>query len=342
MDRKFLVAAGLLIGLCIPLGAVYGQDNSVTTSTTSGAVQSEDEQTVQWYKTEQIIGRTDFGDFVVGPGRAEITVEPGQTVTRELLVTNRVSEERTFKLEIVDVAGTSDGSAALQLIEGERGPYSVLDYVSFQEDTVTLGLGERARIPYTVTVPADAEPGGFYGSILVSTVRAGARDTVNTAPQNPIIARVGSHVFITVNGEQQVGGSTIDLTTIPSAAWYSSGPLTFGIAYENTGSVHVNPYGQLSITNLLGQEVGYIELEPWFVLPQSIRTREVDWDRDFLFGRYTAEATINRGYDDILDTVEVTFWVLPWQILLLVFGSVALVVFVIRLFVRTFEFKRRS
>ena len=40
-----------------------------------------------------------------------------------------------------------------------------------------LELGERARIPVTITVPADAEPGGHYGSVFISTIRKGETAT---------------------------------------------------------------------------------------------------------------------------------------------------------------------
>jgi hypothetical protein len=132
------------------------------------------------------------------------------------------------------------------------------------------------------------------------------------------------------------------IATLDDTMWYEKGPINLGIFYENTGSVHLNPYGELSITNMFGEEVGFIELEPWFVLPKSLRTREITWDRELLLGRYTVTARINRGYDDIVDEVTTTFWVLPWKIVLGIFASIFILVFSIRAFFRTFEFKRKS
>ncbi len=192
----------------------------------------------------------------------------------------------------------------------------------------------------TVSLPPDAEPGGYYGSILVSTVQPGSA-SAGGAPRNPIIARVGSHVFMTVGGEQEFSGETMAVQTIPDKTWYTQGPINLGIVYDNTGSVHLNPYGEMTITNILGEQVGYVELEPWFVLPQSLRTREVTWDREFLFGRYVVEAKINRGYDDIIDTVSTTFWVVPYQIIATIFAVLFIIFLLIRLFFRTFEFKRK-
>lgn len=93
---------------------------------------------------------------------------------------------------------------------------------------------------------------------------------------------------------------------------------------------------------MFGEEVGFVELDPWFVLPKSLRTREVTWDREFLFGRYKVTAKINRGYDNQIDEVTTSFWVLPWKIVLGIFLSIFIIVFSLRAFFRTFEFKRKS
>lgn len=304
-------------------------------------VEAKDEVDSSWYEIENISGRKDVGDFVVGPGRSEIEVQPGQSVTQYITVTNRISDNREFRLEVEDIAGTQNGSAAVRVLnEGEQSPYSIRDYITFAEDTFTLDLGERAKIPVTIDIPASAEPGGYYGSVLVSTVRSG--QSPDGASRNPIIARVGSYFFVTVPGERLQSGSFFDLSVLPTQWWYESGPITLALVYENSGSVHVNPYGELRIYNTFGSEVGYQEIDPWFVLPTSIRSREVEWSREFLFGRYVAEASINRGYDDIIDTQSVAFWVLPWRFLAIVALSTFLIGFLIRLFFSSFELSRKS
>jgi hypothetical protein len=282
----------------------------------------------------------DVGDFVVGPGRSEVVVTPGETIVREITITNRISDNRTFRLEVDDITGSADGSSAVALTDGERGPYSLRDYITFPKDSITLNLGERARIPVTITIPPDAEPGGLYGSVLVSTDRS--TESASGQSHSPVIARIGSLFFVTVDGDVERLGQTKSIDTIDGTWWYEKGPVKLSILYENSGSVHVNPYGEISITNLFGEQVGFVELEPWFVLPKSLRTRDVTWDREFLLGRYTVTAKVNRGYDDIVDEVTTTFWVLPWKIVVGTFVILFIIIFGIRAFFRTFEFKRKS
>lgn len=333
VELLVLVVAFFII--CILPTVVYGQEATTT---------QEIEENVPWYSSDWITGPGyDSGDFVVGPGRFEIEIKPGETVTREIMVTNRISEGRTFQLTVEDAAA-GDAGAAVKLLGNERGPYTLKDYITFPKDHFTLGLGERARIPVTITVPADAEPGGRYGSVLITTVRdeGGDAGVATPAPRSPVVARIGTLFFLTIPGDIKRSGQTTGLSLPANKWWYESGPIQFAIGYENTGSIHLNPYGEMRIKNMFGEEVGFVQLEPWFVLPKALRTREIVWDREFLLGRYTATVFINRGYDDVVDEQTVVFWVLPWKIVGGVFVGIFLLVFLIRLFFRTFEFKRKQ
>ncbi len=284
-----------------------------------------------------------IGDFVVGPGKAELSLKPGETKVVEMTITNRTGERRIFKINIEDAEGSQDPATAVVLLGDDRGPYSLKDYLSVPQYSFELDHNQRARVPVTISIPTDAEPGGLYGSVLVNTVAINAviGDTAGTAPQSAIIARIGTLFFVTVPGETKNEGKLIDFGTVPDKKFYQNGPINFGILTENTGSIHLAPYGELRITNMLGEEVGFLTLEPWFVLPQSKRLREISWNRDFLFGRYTATVNINRSYDDTIDTLSYSFWVLPWKPLAGGFAIVFFVLFLIRAFFKKFEFKRK-
>ena len=284
------------------------------------------------------------GDFVVGPGKVDVTLKPGETKVVEMIVTNRTGERRVFNLTTEDAEGSNDPATPIVLLGKDRGPYSLKEYMSVPYTSFELNHNERARIPVTISIPEDAEPGGLYGSMLVDTVaiRAQSGESDNTVPQTAIIARIGTLFFITVPGVTEHALTLTEFGTLGKKKLYGSGPVVFGILHANTGSIHAAPYGEMRITNIFDEEVGSVELEPWFVLPKSQRLREITWNRDFLFGRYVATVEINRSYEDVIDTASFTFWVLPWKILLGVFGTLFVVLFLIRTFLRTFEFKRKS
>jgi hypothetical protein len=321
-------------------GVVLDEISSSTEAVSSNAPVP----TSPWFRVEKLTGDSiQQGDFVVGPGRAEIEVKPGQTIVYEISVANRIDDNRVFNLEVEDVAGSADGSRSVQLLGEERGPYTVKDYITFPEKSFTLDLGDRARIPVTISLPPDAEPGGYYGSVLVSTVKGAERSEVGeSTTESPIVARISTLFFITVPGDIKKSGEMKELSLINKPWWYEKGPIDFNILYENTGSIHLNPYGEIRIKNIFDEEVGFMELEPWFVLPKSLRSKEVKWDREMLLGRYVATAYINRGYDDVVDEKSVVFWVLPWKLMVGTFVGIFIILFLIRLFFRTFEFKKKT
>lgn len=284
------------------------------------------------------------GDFVVGPGRTELVLKPGESKIVDLIVSNRTGVDKVFKFEIEDAAGSRDASKAIVLLGSDKGPFTLKDYVKLPFDRLDLKHNQRARIPVTITIPANAEPGGRYGTVLVTTVTKDddANKDGGTAPSSVIVSRLGSHFFVQVPGDVLVDGELRAFSTIPDARVFSEGPIQFQLLYENKGNLHVNPYGEIRITNMLGEEVGFVTLDPWFVLPRALRAREVEWNRELLIGRYTAVAQINRGYDNIIDIKTLTFWVIPWDLLVYALLGLFGIVFCIRFVLKNFELKRKS
>ncbi len=285
------------------------------------------------------LGEEVVGDFVVGPGKVELELEPGEEEVVTLLVSNRMGDDRVFKLEVEDVSGSRDPELTVVLLGNDRGPHSLRDYITIDETSFELPHGKRARVPVVVRVPEDAEPGGYYGSVLVSTASKSVDGEAPAGTQ--IVSRIGSLFFVRVPGEAAVSGSLLKFDTLKDSTFFTKGPIDFGLTYENTGSVHVNPYGEISIKNILGEEIDVVEVTPWFALPSSVRFREVSWERMHMFGYYTAEARINRGYDDIIDTKSVSFYVIPLVPLAWALGALVVIVMAIRFMRNRFELRRK-
>lgn len=296
------------------------------------------------YKRERLMSDRVYSDFVVGPGRFQLEVAPGESKTVEMVVTNRMGIPKTFSFVTEDMSGTDDPNDSLQLLGDEVGPYSIKDFISVPHEEFVLEHAERARIPVTVSIPADAEPGGFYGSLLTQIISEDVErgESQGAVPGSKLISRIGTLFFVTTPGEITRSSKLQEFGTLGGQKFFTQGPIDFNIVTENTGSVHLTPYGEIRIYNTLGNEVGFVELQPWYVLPDSIRNKEVKWNREVLVGRYTAVAEINRGYDGIVDEVSYTFWVIPLELLAAVFGGFFVLFILIRFFFSRFEFKRKE
>ena len=286
-------------------------------------------------------GAPNPNDFVVGPGKTELTIKPGETRVAEIIVTNRIGTTRDFKFEVEDTTGSDNPNTPIVLLGNEHGPYTLKDYVTLPKTTITLENNQRARIPVTITIPADAEPGGRYGSILVTTVSkdVGVNTNGGAAPSSVIVSRLATLFFITIPGDTEINAELKGISTVPEKLFFTEAPINFQILFENKGDLHLTPYGELRVHNFVGEEVGFVELDPWFAMPKSLRAREVEWNRELLIGRYTVTAQINRGYDDIVDEASVSFWVIPWRVLGGIFAILFVFFLTIRFIARNVEFK---
>lgn len=283
------------------------------------------------------------GDIVLGPTKIELFVESGDKVTREIMVTNRTGRTIDFKVAIEDFKGSRDPSQSMILLGKEKGPYSLRDWLKPEIEEFTLRHGQRIHLPVEISIPSDAEPGGHYGVVFALTQPATPESELEKEQakgQVTIVSRVGSLFFVRVKGEVSEDGSLKEFKTVEN--YYEKGPIPFELVFENNGSVHLTPYGMIEIFNLLGKKVGEVEIDSYFAMPDSLRSREVTWDKGFLFGKYTALASINRGYQDIIDQETIEFWVIPWKIILSGIVLFFLIIWFFRLIATRFEIKRKT
>lgn len=316
--------------------AALSNTSLATSSTATGSL------THPPYRIDTLTGQVP-GDFVVGPGQVNLTMQPGQSKKVYLSVSNRTGVAKVFTLSVEDAKGSDNPNQPITLLGSGHGPYTLKDYLHIPQTKFILQNMQRARVPVTVTLPADAEPGGRYGSVLVS-ITSTSNDTnavTGAAPASAVVSRVGTLFFITIPGSHDIRGQLKSFTTIPNRSFFFHGPINFGILFQNTGSLHLDPYGEISIKNMSGTEVQHFDLQPWFAMPKSLRTREVTFDRSFLLGRYTATLTLHRGYGDTVDTKTISFWVIPWKLLAGVFVGLFLFFLLIRFIFANFELKRK-
>ncbi|NTV44887.1 MAG: DUF916 domain-containing protein [Candidatus Yonathbacteria bacterium] len=279
------------------------------------------------------------GDFVLEPAKIEIVADPGHQSVTEMRVTNRTNEALTYYVSIEDTKGSDNPQSPIMLMGSEEGPYSLRDYIKPEIDTFTLRPGEQIALPVTVTIPGDAEPGGLYGSVLFESRSEGDIK----ASGSHTISRLGALLFVRVSGEVKEEGALEDFRIAGgSSVFFKQQPMDFELLYRNSGDVHLNPYGMITVRNVFNMPVAEVEVQPYFAMPQSLRYRKVTWEHGPLFGVYRATAEINRGYGDIIENRSVMFTVLPWKEMLIALGLIIILVFVGKWFFTTFEFTRKK
>lgn len=282
-------------------------------------------------------------DIVLGPGKTELSLDPGESATTTLFFTNRTGRTINFKVDVEDFIGSKDPQEGTVFMGEEKSPYTLKDYLNPEIWEFTLEHGQRIGLPVSIMIPADAEPGGKYGVVFATAVPPEIdKNQPQTGPVIGIASRVGTLFFIRVKGEAKENGRVKSFSTLGNRLFFEKGPINLRVIYGNGGNVHLNPYGNVEIKNLFGKTVGNIKIEPYFAMPNSERLKELAWNRDFLFGMYTAKLQLNRGYQDIVEVRDFTFFVLPWKILMVILAGLVFIIWFFVWVFSHFEFKKKS
>lgn len=288
-----------------------------------------------WGQTSQTLS--------VSPTLFDITASPGQVWQSNLRIINPNNYDLVVYAQVVNfnASGETGQPRFEEVITTETQGQTLAEWVSITTDPITVAQQQAATIPFSVQVPADAVPGGHYAAILIGT-RPPAGVTSETGVQTSQF--VTALLFLRVDGDVIEAARVKNFTT--NERIYQNSDVDLSLRFENTGTVHVQPQGDIVIKNMWGEERGIIPVNQRTqfgkVLRDSTREYEFNWRGDLSFfdiGRYTAEVTLAYGDDEKKFAAAATsFWVIPFTAIALVLGSVitfiCIIVFSVRLYVR--------
>jgi hypothetical protein len=282
----------------------------------------------------------DKNDFILEPAKIDVLLNPGEKATRYLYVTSRVNKPTHFRIELEDFIGTDNPERPVELLGDEKSPYSLKDYLHPEISDFTLDFGQKIKIPVDIDLPDNAAPGGFYASVLISNApdKEGGLDQTGAKS----VSRVGALLFVRIAGEVKEEGNLEDFFIKEHKLFYQTANFTFDILFKNTGNVHLVPYGTIEIKNIWGKSIDAIPVDAYFSLPQASRYREVQYGKGGLLGFYRATLNLHRGYGDTIDTQTISFWVIPWKIIIIVFGVIFILLMGYYYIRKNFEFKKKK
>ncbi len=277
--------------------------------------------------------------LTVSPAKAELTGDPGETISGTFLVINEHDADQTYYTSVKKFEAQGETGTPNFLPSKEGLP----SWIAVQEK-VTLKKGEKATVPYTITIPKGTEAGGNFAAIFLSTVPPSAGEG-----EVSVGAELGMLVLLKVTGDVKEEGGLLSFVIKGDLKTITSIPVEFRYRFNNNGSDYVRPEGNVTITNMFGGEVAKINANKSLgnVLPKStrgfdVRYGDVDapavsapffdhvkFQKDnFAFGMYKATLDLTYGNKGTT-TKSVSYFVLPWQLLSIVLGSLIVLILVL-------------
>lgn len=171
--------------------------------------------------------------------RAEL--DPGETYTDEVVVTNYSERAATFALDASDGVVTETGD--FDILGPDQAPTGGGSWIEIGEE-VEVGSGESVAVPFTVRVPDDALPGDHPAGITASLAPT---DGVDGGVD--VDARVGVRLHLRVNGEIQPRLEVTELDAAYAGTWnpVGRGTVTVSWTVTNVGNVRLGSHQLLDV-----------------------------------------------------------------------------------------------
>lgn len=297
----------------------------------------------------------------VSPPRLELSGDPGENLNAEIKIYNEKTSSQTFYIFTRDFEA-KDETGNPQFVISRDGFGTWIKPPS----QITVGPKQESTIAFQVLIPQGAEPGGYFAALFASPELPDTGDQAQIA----LRSQIGSLIFLRINGEIPQSTSILEFRTLGHARFFVRLPIGFFYRFQNSGNDRVLPIGDIIIKNTFGRTTKIIKANPTQgnVLPKSIRRFESVWDasssdanqdplvlalstpgngfwnavkyewKNFALGYYRAH--LNLAYGNVSTetaTAKYTFFVFPWQLILVILVIVVILFFIIRFFIRRYN-----
>jgi hypothetical protein len=303
----------------------------------------------------------------VTPSPVVTTVQPGVKSTLQLRIQNNSTQAENLKIEPRTFKLSND-SSKVDLSDTEAP--DIASWISFSQPKFSARPGEWVTEQITLNVPKSA--GFSYAFALVITRQNPPKATGNSRQITGSLA-----VFTLVNVDRPGATSSLEVSDFSIGRhMYEYLPAKFSITFNNNGNTITQPTGNLFVQRSSNSQPPLATLPvnetKGYILPGTKRTLTTSWSDGFPYykttptanggssqkliwnwgdlsklriGRYTAHlvAVYNQAGHDVPIEGTVTFWVIPWKILLALLVIILLLLFSMFMIVRAIvKFVRRK
>ncbi len=222
--------------------------------------------------------------ITLSPVSRKYQLDAGQTIQEKITIVNDGKTDydflvysRPYSISQTDTGEFSYDNPNFTATPANADAYS---WIRFAQTKYTIKAGATVEVPYAISVPARAAPGGHYGVIFAETQPNPNKSQAGNAVVRK--KRVGSIVYATVKGEYITKGQ-VESTRIPF--WQLQPPLSVESTVKNTGNSDITNDTIYTVKDVFGNKK-FEQAKQYTILPETTRKMTFEWNEALWFGLY--------------------------------------------------------
>jgi hypothetical protein len=301
---------------------------------------------------------TGGSSFTTTPVVLNISAKPGSSNTQTLQFLNNGTQAVPIDM-MLDVFSAKDASGNAVITAPSPNDPST-SWVSFNPSHFIARPGVWSSVKMTIALPSTAEFGYYYAVLFKPNLPSiSVPGTTSIHGTNSTLVLVDTHSA----GEER--NLSIESFSADQGL-FEYLPASFHARIRNSGNIYMSPVGNIFISpnSDMTNSIAAIDINPASgnILPRTVRNfqaswtdgfpkfenktvngqtvndshgvpvQELSWDSaslsKFRFGKYYAQLTLvyNDGTKIVPLHAEVSFWVIPWKLILFVLIVIAIIV----------------
>jgi hypothetical protein len=221
----------------------------------------------------------------VSPVSQRLSLDPGSSGSYEVKVKNIGSEAFSFRVYASPYSVSGENYDLS--FETQTNRTQISRWISFEQETYTVEVGEAAIVKYTVSVPEDVPAGSQYAAVFVELLPSDAGDDSKGGIK--AISRIAVVVYGSIAGDTR---EIAEIKEIKLPFFMTRGKLTASTLVRNDGNTDFPARTSLKVSSLFGKLL-FEKEETRDVLPDTERRIEITWNETPSFGIFRGEYKVS-------------------------------------------------
>lgn len=308
-------------------------------------------------------------NIVTSPLPIKLNTAPGRTVTTELRIKNQGIKSEAIKVGLMKFGATGEQGQPNLFDIGPKDEFA--KWVSFSPAQFEAQPNVWYTVKMTIKVPPEASLGYYMAVTFSRAAQAGEPESTSVRGSAATLVLLEVH---TANEKRNI--ELLDFTSDKRVYEYL--PATFTVKVRNKGNIYIAPTGNIFITkgnkpvtSITFNEIGGSVLPssnrvyklPWdsgfplftdrivngkpVIDKHAVPKRDLKWDfsqlSKFRFGKYSAKLLLvyDDGVRDVPLESTLTFWVIPYKIMIVTLIVALLLTYALYSLIRNFVRKAK-